>query len=225
MLALDSGATRRGLITEAEWDRLPLRMLAMAQSETGPKAGAALPTRLVLLRTEDVASAMANHRYYQRDGEESGGGADRLGRIERSGIQNAEFVSRLRGGVAISRGCEAAPVYGERFRPDWRHPRALTESGRCRCVRIARVRDVKHRTASGSRQKRAVHWLRPDFGCEIKLQILDWHPPAPVESAQNIYPTMGGPTARCQTVTSGRGRAASNYRFAGIWPSYSEFKV
>ena len=56
VLALDSGATRRGLITEAEWDKLR----TLAQSEkNAPKA---LPTRLALLRTEDVASAMANHR-------------------------------------------------------------------------------------------------------------------------------------------------------------------
>ena len=136
-------------------------------------------------RVANAARAASNGRCgerngkpsYQRHGEESGGGADRLGRIERSGLQNTEFVSRLTTGVATSRGCEAAPVYGKRFRPDWHHPRALTESGRCRCVRIARVRDAKHRTASGSRQKRAMHWPRPDFGCEIKLQILDWHPP------------------------------------------------
>ena len=54
-LTLDSGATRRGLITEAEWGRLR----TLAQSETGPKA--ALPTRLVLLRTEDVTSVIGNH--------------------------------------------------------------------------------------------------------------------------------------------------------------------
>ena len=36
------------------------RLRTLAQSETGPKT--ALPTRLALLRTEDVTSAMANHR-------------------------------------------------------------------------------------------------------------------------------------------------------------------
>ena len=40
VLTLDSGATRRGLITEAEWDKLR----TLAQSENAPKA--ALPTRL-----------------------------------------------------------------------------------------------------------------------------------------------------------------------------------
>ena len=83
-------------------------------------------------------------------------------------------------------------------------------------VRIALVRDAKHGIVSGNRQKRAVHWPRSDFGCEIKLQILDWHPPRQLNRRRMFIRWWGGQQRGAKHVPSGRGRAASNYRVAGI---------